>query len=56
LGHLRKEDLKELHDKEMAKEAGTKRRYEDLSDMVAEHEEKQAKKRRTGEDKKKPEA
>ena len=52
--NVTKEGLKELHDHEMAKEAGAKRRYEDLSDMVAEHEAKQAKKRQTGEDKKKP--
>jgi hypothetical protein len=54
LENLRKEGLKELHDKEMATEAGVKRRNEDLSDIVAEHETKQAKKHRTREDKKKP--
>ena len=42
--NLTKQSLKELHDKEMAKDVGEKRRYEDLSDMVAEHEAKQAKK------------
>jgi splicing factor 3B subunit 2 len=51
--NLTNADLMEVHENEMTREGG-KRRYEDLSDMVTEHELKQVKKRRMTEDRRKP--
>lgn len=56
LENLTKAELRALHDKEAAKQIGAKKNYgqqEDMSDMVAEHAELQAKKRKTQDEKKK---
>ena len=56
LENLTKADLKALHDKEQAKQRVEKRGYnqaEDMSDMLAEHEALQAKKRKTQDEKRK---
>jgi splicing factor 3B subunit 2 len=56
LENLTKAEVRALHDKEAAKQIGAKKNYgqqEDMSDMVAEHAELQAKKRKTQEEKKK---
>ena len=55
LENLSKAELRALHDREEARQRAEKRGYnqEDLSEMVAEHEAIQAKKRKTQEEKKK---